>query len=90
MSTATSDALIARWLEQSPHHPEPAESWVLPRCVPVWSVIRQLELEYGKPEGVAEAFELPVEAVEAAVAYYRRHQSDIDARIRENRAFFGV
>ncbi|HZU76622.1 MAG TPA: hypothetical protein VFA70_07645 [Dehalococcoidia bacterium] len=90
MSTAAAQELITRWIEQNPYHPEPASAWVLPRCVSVWVVIRQLELDRGDVASVANAYELPRDAVEAARAYYAQHKAAIDARIHEHRAFFGV
>lgn len=82
--------LIARWIRPNPHDPDIAAAWVLPRNVSAWLVIRQLQLDHGKAELVAEDYELPVEAVEAAESYYHRHQPDIDARIAANRAFWAT
>jgi hypothetical protein len=39
---------------------------------------------------VARGYELPEEAVRAVIAYYRRHQAAIDARINANAANFGA
>lgn len=90
VNTKSDEALITRWIEPNPHRPEPAEAWVLSGCVAVWVVIRQLELEQWKPQGVADEYGLEVEAVRAAVAYYHRNRDEIDARIARNRAFFGT
>ncbi len=91
MSTDTKrDELISRWIEPSPHKPGPAEAWVLPYHVSVWALIAQLELDGWDLPGVADWYELPVEAVEAAVAYYERHRAEVDARIARNRAFFAA
>lgn len=89
MSTDTrTEELIARWIEPNPHKPGFAEALVLPRRVSVWAIAGQIELEHGKLENVAEAYDLPPEAVEAATSYYERHRAEIDARIARNRAFF--
>jgi len=64
------------------------EAWVLPRCVSVWVIVAQFALEKDNVAEVSGAYELPREAVEAAVAYYQQHQAEIDARIAANRAFF--
>lgn len=90
MSTAAQQTLIARWIESNPHKADAAEAWVQPRCVSVWSIIRQLELEGGNASAVSAVYELPLEAIEAAAAYYEQHKQEIDARIDDNRAFFGV
>jgi uncharacterized protein (DUF433 family) len=87
--TAT-DELIGHWITRNPHKSDPAEAAVLPRRTSVWVVIGQLQLDYGKAESVAGAYDLPVEAVEAALAYYQRHQAAIDKRIAANRAFFAA
>lgn len=88
---ATSEEqLITRWVEPNPHTAALAEAWVLPHCVSVWTVIRQLELDAGQIADVAGAYDIPDEAVQAAIAYYHRHKQEIDARIHEHRAFFGV
>ncbi len=61
---------------------------MLPRCVSVWVIVAQFALEKDNVAEVSGAYELPREAVEAAVAYYQQHQAEIDARIAANRAFF--
>lgn len=89
MSTDTrTEGLITRWIEPNPHKPGSAEALVLPRRVSVWAVVGQIELEHGRLQNVAEAYDLPAEAVEAAVSYHERHRAEIDARIARNRAFF--
>lgn len=85
-----SEELISRWIEANPHKQGEAEAWVLPAHVSVWALIAQLELDGWDLTGVADWYELPVEAVEAAAAYYRRHRAEIDARIARNRAFFAA
>jgi uncharacterized protein (DUF433 family) len=90
MNAATEQQLILRWITPNPHKPGPADAWVLPGHVSVWAVIRQLELEGGDPASVTEVYELPVEAIEAARAYYLQHKRAVDARIQQNRAFFGA
>jgi uncharacterized protein (DUF433 family) len=79
----------ARWIKPNPYKSGPADAWVLPRHVSVWAVIRQLQLDSWQAELVAEGFELPLKAVEAAIRYYRRHKASVDARIERNRLFFG-
>lgn len=85
-SSAAESDLIKRWIELHPHKTEPAEALVRPRLVSVWAVAGQLELEHGAVEVVAEVYDLPPEAIEAAKAYYHRHKPDIDARLARNRA----
>ena len=86
--TAAEDKLIRLWIESNPHKPGPEDAWVLPRYVPIWALIGQLELDGWRTLAVAGDYKLPREAVEAAIAYYRRHRAAIDERIRRNRASF--
>ncbi len=81
-------AAVRRWIEPNPARPGAAEAWVLPACVSVWVVIRQLQLEGDRSDVVAVMFELPIEAIEAARTYYERNRAEIDERIARNRAFF--
>jgi len=88
-SKGTAEELaITRWIEPNPPKPGPAEMWVLPGCVSERVVMRQLQVEDWDIAGVAEFFELPVEAIEAAIAYYHQNRATIDERIARNRAFF--
>ena len=54
--------------------------------VPVWALIGQLQAIGNDPDQLATDYELPREAVEAALAYYRRNKQYIDARIALNAA----
>jgi uncharacterized protein (DUF433 family) len=47
----------------------------------VRTIIRQLKLDDGDIEQVAESRDLSVEAIRAAIAYYERHRDVIDAKI---------
>ena len=50
----------------------------------VWSIIAHLHVVGDDVAQVAADYALPSEAVEAAMAYYRRHKDLIDARIVAN------
>ncbi len=52
--------------------------------VPVWALVGYLRVVDNDVDRVAEDYELPREAVEAALAYYRRNQAYIDARLLLN------
>jgi uncharacterized protein (DUF433 family) len=54
--------------------------------VPVWALIGQLRALDGDVEQLARDYELPREAVEAALAYYRCNKIYIDARLLLNSA----
>ena len=68
------DELIAHYIELNPHHPGLDEARLKNRGVAVWALIGYL---HGGAEGsiarVAVDYDLPREAVEAAIAYYRRY-----------------
>jgi uncharacterized protein (DUF433 family) len=54
--------------------------------VPVWALIAQLRALDGNLEQLASDYDLPREAVQAALAYYRCHKEYIDARVLLNSA----
>jgi uncharacterized protein (DUF433 family) len=77
-------ALIDRWIRAHPHKSGLADAVLAESLVPVYAVIGALPGSDGNLMEVAEvaaAYEVPQEAVAAAIAYYRRHQPLIDERI---------
>ena len=78
------EALLGRWIEPNPHKRRVDEAWLRDSAVPVWAIIGYLEAVQGDIAQVAADYEAPREAVEAALAYYRRHTLLIDARIAAN------
>lgn len=72
---------IERWIEPNPHYPGPQEARLVEYGVSVWVLIAYLRAVDGDVARVAEDYALPLEAVEAAIAYYREHQSLIDVQI---------
>jgi uncharacterized protein (DUF433 family) len=77
-------ALTARWVEPHPWKGGAAEARLRESNVPVWAIIGQLGGEDGDVAGVADDYDIPPEAVEAALAYYREHQAVIDDRLAAN------
>lgn len=75
-------ALIAQYVEAEPL--EPSRARLAESGVPVWALIGYLRLAGGDVNRVAADYDLPHGAVEAALAYYRRHRDAIDARLRLN------
>ena len=53
---------------------------------PVWSLVAYSDVVKGDMNRVAADYELPEEAVEAAMAYYRQNKAVIDARLLLNEA----
>jgi len=52
--------------------------------VQVWAIIGYLKAANANEEWVAGGYEIPVEAVRAARAYYKKHKDVIDARLAMN------
>ncbi len=77
------DERVRRCLEPDPSHLGPAEVRLKGYGVSAWAIIG-----YWKATGdiaeVAAGYDVPVEAVEAALAYYDRHRDIIDARLDAN------
>lgn len=78
--------LVARWIEQNPDRPGLGEARVVGYGVPVWALVGYRLMVDGDADRIADDYDLPREAVVAALAYYRRHRAVIDARIAANAA----
>jgi uncharacterized protein (DUF433 family) len=83
---AHADALIAKHVEPHPSRPGKAEWRLKERGVPVWVLIAFLAPDGANINQLAEDYDISLEAVEAARAYYTQHKAVIDARIEANRA----
>lgn len=80
--TSTRDQeLITKYIELDPDRPWRDRARIIGYGVEVWSLIGYLKGMDGNRAEVAAGFDLPVEAIEAAEAYYRRHKEIIDNRI---------
>lgn len=77
---------ITAYIELNPHRPGPDEALLKAYGVPVWALIGYLPAVGGSVSHVAADYDVPLEAVEAAIAYYHQHRSIIDARIAANSA----
>ncbi len=89
------DSLIQRYVEENQRFPGAARAWLIESGVPVWALIGYFQQALGgnadQPDPahlarLAADYELPIEAVEAALAYYRRHRRAIDEIIAANAA----
>jgi hypothetical protein len=78
------DELIARYIEENPWHPGPADVRLVDSAVPVWAPAGEYLAGAGDAAQIAATFAVPCEAVEAALACYRLHQAVIDARLALN------
>jgi len=73
-----------RYIAEDPNHPGAEGAQVAPGGVPVWAIIGYWQVVNRSTGRVAEDYELPLEAVEAALEYYRHHKAAIDARLEAN------
>lgn len=83
------DALIARYVEEDPSHPGPADARLTDFGIPIWALIGYLQAAAGGDVAqAAAAYRVPVDAIRAAVAYYNRTRNRplIDALIALNAA----
>lgn len=78
------DDLIAKFIEEDPIRPGPADVRLKDYGVHVWALIGHLPMAKNGAEGVAEDYNVPLEAVQAALAYYDRHRCVIDGRLAAN------
>ena len=85
---AKATALIAQFIEVNPRWPAPEDAQVIGAGVSVWALIAHYHAVGGDKAKVAAAYDLPEQAVEAAVQYYERHRALIDARLALNAAAF--
>lgn len=77
--------LIARYIVEDPYRSSPAEARLAEYGTHVWAIVSYYrQAVHGDLDRVARDYDIPREAVEAALAYYCEHQSSIDARILLN------
>ncbi|MDP9375115.1 MAG: hypothetical protein M3Q65_22235 [Chloroflexota bacterium] len=89
----TEQELTARWIDRGSLDRGRAEARLTAYGVSVWILAGYFADGNGEVDsGIAQAakdYELPREAVEAALAYYRQHKKCIDARRLLNEDAFG-
>lgn len=78
------EQLIERYIELNPHKAWLAEARLKDYGIAVWALVGYLPAVGNDLAQVAADHEIPREAVEAALAFYRRHQALIDARLAAN------
>ncbi len=77
----TEDELIARHIEPHPSKAGRQEARLRDSGISVWALVAYLPAVEGDVSRVAADYELTAEAVEAALAYYRRHKALFDAHL---------
>ena len=83
--TAEASALIKAWIEPDPYRSGAGDVRLREYGVHVWAIVGYLQGVDGDIEHVARAYDVPVDAVRAAQAYYARHTVIIDDRMAANR-----
>ena len=78
----TDDELIARYIELNPRRPGRDRAHVRDAGVEVWALVAYYQDGApGDVDEVARVYDIPVDAVRAALAYYGRERDLIDARL---------
>ena len=80
------DQLIDMWIQPDPARPGVEEARIAKYGVPVWAIIGHWRATGESASQVEKDYEIPAEAVAAALAYYRRHQAALETRIAANAA----
>jgi len=80
------EMLIRRWIRQHPYKSGPEDVVLVDSLVPVYAVVGYLPLVGDDLDRIADAYDVPRAAVDAALAYYRQHRAVIDARIFDGSA----
>lgn len=84
-TSLTASELIDRYIIQDPYRSGPAEARLADYGTHVWAIVSYYQQAVNRDiDRVVRDYEIPHEAVEAALAYYRKHRRFIDARILLN------
>jgi len=78
------DTLITEYIELNPDKPGLDQARIKDYAVSVWALIGYSRAVDGDLARVAHDYEIPTIYVEAALAYYKRHQAVLDNRIAIN------
>ena len=76
--------LFTKWITASDYSASAGEARIAGTGVPVRALIGHLPAADNDVCQVAKDYELPVDAVRAAIAYYQRNREAIDARLAQN------
>lgn len=83
---ATTNVAVTAYIEQHPRKRDPAEARLVRTGTPVWSLIGYLIGVNWDREKTARDYDIPLEALDAAIAYYHAHEADLQPRIRRTLA----
>jgi len=83
-SQSRADALIAQYIEEHPRKVGKDEVWLKEHHISVWAIVGTWKGRRGDANAVAYEYDIPIEAVEAALAYYTQNTAVIDNRRAQN------
>ncbi|MCX6020182.1 MAG: DUF433 domain-containing protein [Chloroflexi bacterium] len=86
MMETPKSALVQQHIGPNPYRPGAGDVRIKGAGISVWAIIAYWQASGRDAARTARAYELPNEAVEAALDYYREHQAAIDARLEANDA----
>ena len=86
ITASAEDKLIAKYIEPNPDKPGADEVRIKRYRMPVWALVGDYRGQGGDVRAVATGYRVPIDVVEAALAYYRRHRDVIDNRLAANMA----
>lgn len=86
MTTIPIDALITQYIAVNPLRPGVEEARIVGTGIPVWALVADVELAKVPAETLATDYAIPLDAIRAALAYYRHHKAAFDARLAANDA----
>jgi len=82
----TEEELIQRYIQRDPDKPGVEEARLANYYQHVWALIGHWKATNHDAAEVAAAYDVPEEAIHAALAYYRRHKAAIDTRLAAHMA----
>jgi uncharacterized protein (DUF433 family) len=80
------DPLVLKYIQIDPDWDSEDDARIMGHGVQVWALIGALDGNESDVEEVARDYRIPLEAMEAALAYYRSHKDAIDCRLAAHRA----
>ena len=81
-------ALIERYIEKDPNKPGRSNVRLKDYGVHVWALVGYGPAVNDDLEEIARAYDIPLEAVKAAMLYYERNRGPIDYRLEEMAAAY--
>lgn len=78
------DEMVSHYIETNPRHAGIADAIVAPAGIPVWALVGAVMRREATLQEIARDYGISLAVMRAALAYYQRHHSVIDARIAAN------